>query len=225
MAQLAAPRVATPLVAAPKLRGWFHLGTLPFAIAGGFALVGMATEHRARISALIFAVTACLLFAVSSIYHRGTWGPKTKALLQRLDHATIFLVIAGSYTPFALVLLPPDQARRLLLIVWSGAVAGAALRLLWVGAPRWFQLPIYFALGFASIFYLPGFRGSGSSLVFTLILLGGIFYSIGGLIFALQRPNLIPNWFGFHELFHALTVLAFGLHYAAAAITVASVIT
>ena len=117
-----------------------------------------------------------------------------------LEH---LLIIAGSYTPFAVVLLPPEQERTLLILVWSGALAGVLFRVFWVGAPRWLYTPIYIALGWVAVFYLPAFWEAGGPLVVILLALGGIFYSVGGVVYALKRPNPSPTWFGFHEVFHA----------------------
>ena len=131
----------------PKLRGWLHLGAFPLVVVAGTALVALAPAGRARVACAIFAGTAAVLFGTSALYHRGNWSPRTEKLLKRLDHSNIFLIIAGSYTPFTILLLPPDQARVLLWIVWSGALAGVAFRVFWVGAPRWLYTPAYVALG------------------------------------------------------------------------------
>jgi hemolysin III len=212
--------MADPL--APRLRGWLHAGMFPAALIGTTALVVAAASTPARVSAAIFGLTACLLFGTSAVYHRGTWQPRTKAVLRRLDHANIFLIIAGSYTPFAVLLLPPDSARTLLVLVWAGALGGVAFRVLWVNAPRWLYTPIYIALGWAALFYLPSFMRTGGGIVLGLIIAGGLLYSAGAVVYGLKRPNPIPRWFGFHEVFHAFTVAAFTAHFVAAAIAVTS---
>jgi hemolysin III len=143
-------------------------------------------------------------------------------LLKRMDHSNIFLIIAGSYTPFAALLLPPGRARTLLLIVWCGAVAGVLFRVFWVGAPRWLYTPIYVALGWVAVVYLPDFLRAGGPALLTLIVVGGALYTVGALIYGIKRPNPSPRWFGFHELFHACTVAAFVVHYIAVSFAVYS---
>jgi hemolysin III len=196
----------------PKLRGWLHAGTFPLSVAFGIVMVAMAPGDRARAAVAVFGVSAALLFGVSAIYHRGHWSPRANAVLKRLDHANIFLIIAGSYTPFAVLLLPRGPARTLLWIVWSGAIVGVAFRVLWVGAPRWLYVPVYLALGWVAVAYLPQFLHGGGPTVLTLLVVGGVLYTLGGLVYGLKRPNPSPRWFGFHEVFHALTVVAFVLH-------------
>ncbi|MET7452567.1 hemolysin III family protein [Streptomyces sp. NPDC005574] len=199
----------------PRLRGWLHAGMVPAALIAGVVLVCLARTPQAALACTVYSVTAWLLFATSAIYHRGTWGPLGEALLRRLDHANIFLIIAGTCTPLAVVLLPPHQRNVLLWIVWAGASAGIAFRILWVGAPRWLYTPCYLALGWAPVRYLPDFLHTGGVAVLTLIVAGGLLYSAGAVVYALQRPDPSPRWFGFHEVFHALTVAAFTAHYIA----------
>ncbi|MFE4961212.1 hemolysin III family protein [Streptomyces sp. NPDC056653] len=199
----------------PRLRGWLHAGMVPAALIAGIVLICLARTPQAALACAVYSVTAWLLFATSAIYHRGTWGPLGEALLRRLDHANIFLIIAGTCTPLAVLLLPPDQRSVLLWIVWAGALAGIAFRVLWVGAPRWLYTPCYLALGWAPVRYLPDFLHTGGAAVLTLTVAGGLLYSAGAVVYALQRPNPSPRWFGFHEVFHALTVAAFTAHYTA----------
>lgn len=204
----------------PKLRGWLHAGAFPLSLAAGIVLVSLAPTTQARVAAAVYSVTACLLFGVSAIYHRGTWGPRGHAVLQRLDHANIFLIIAGSYTPFTVLLLPEGPARVLLWLVWGGALAGVAFRVLWVGAPRWLYVPVYVALGWVAVVYLPDFLSGGGVAVFVLVVVGGVLYTLGGLVYGLKRPNPSPRWFGFHEVFHALTIAAFIVHYVGVSLAV-----
>lgn len=198
----------------PHLRGWLHAGMAPIALVLGIVLVVLSPPQY-RWAAALYSLTAILLFGTSAVYHRFTWSERTRVLLKRLDHSNIFLIIAGSYTPFAVVLLPADQERTLLILVWSGALAGVLFRVFWVGAPRWLYTPIYIALGWVALFYLPAFWATGGPLVVILLALGGIFYSVGGVVYALKRPNPSPTWFGFHEVFHALTLLGFLTQYVA----------
>ncbi len=203
----------------PHLRGWLHAAMVPLALAAGIVLIALAPTTSGRIAATIFSVTAWLLFGTSAVYHRGNWSPRVAGVLKRMDHSNIFLIIAGTYTPFAL-LLPREQARTMLLIVWIGAVAGVLFRVFWVGAPRWLYTPVYVALGWVAVFYLGPLLQFGGPAIVTLIAVGGLLYTAGALVYGIKRPNPSPRWFGFHEIFHALTVAAFAVHYIAASLTV-----
>jgi len=204
----------------PKLRGWLHLATAPLTLAAGIVLVVLSPTATTRIGSALFAGSALVLFSVSAVYHTGTWSPRTWAFLRRFDHSNIFLLIAGSYTPFALILLEGTQQVVLLSVVWSGAIAGVAFRVFWTDAPRWLYTPIYIALGWAAVFFIPGFFRGATDLglgvgiaVFTLIVAGGALYTLGGVVYGFKRPNPWPRWFGFHEVFHTFTILAFVSHY------------
>lgn len=199
----------------PRLRGWLHLAMSPLALAAGIVLVALSPSAPARWSAAVFTVTAVMLFGVSATYHRGHWTPRVTGLLKRFDHSNIFLIIAGSYTPFAL-LLPRAQGRTLLLIVWVGALLGVLFRVFWVGAPRWLYTPVYVLLGWVAVFYLHPLLQYGGPAVITLICVGGGLYTLGAIVYGTKRPNPSPRWFGFHEIFHALTIAAFITHYIAA---------
>ena len=209
----------------PKLRGWLHAGTVPLIFAAGIVLVALAPTTATRVGSAVFAASAMLLFTVSAIYHRGTWSPRTWAFLRRFDHANIFVLIAGSYTPFALLFLEGGSRVTLLSLVWGAAIAGMLFRIFWTDAPRWLYTPMYIALGWAAIFFVPDFiRGAEpfgpgvaiASLV--LLAVGGVLYTIGGIVYGLKRPNPSPSWFGFHEVFHSFTILAFASHYVAASL-------
>ena len=199
----------------PKLRGWFHAGTFPLALAAGIVLICLAPTTTAVVAVTIFAITSWLLFGVSGVYHRGTWGPKWAAILRRMDHTNIFLIIAGTYTPLSVILLPHDSAIVLLTLVWSGALIGIGMRVFWLSAPRWVYVPCYLALGWAAVFYLPSFLHYGGVAVLSLIAAGGILYSVGAIVYGMKRPNPSPRWFGFHEIFHIFTIAAFTCHYIA----------
>jgi hemolysin III len=203
----------------PRLRGWLHAGMVPLTVAAGVVLIALAPSTPARIAAAVFSATAWLLFGTSAVYHRGNWSPRVAGVLKRLDHSNIFLIIAGSYTPFAL-LLPRDDARTMLAVVWSGAVVGVLFRVLWVGAPRWLYTPVYVALGWVAVFYLGPLLHRGGVAIVTLIAVGGLLYTLGAVVYGIKRPNPSPRWFGFHEVFHALTIAAFIVHYVAASMTV-----
>lgn len=196
---------ADPAPPRPAWRGWLHAGATPAVLAAGIVLVVLAPAS-ARAAAAVYAATTVLLFGVSAAYHRRAWGPRTHGVLQRLDHANIFLIIAGSYTPFAVALLEPGPARTLLLVVWAGAVLGVVFRVVWVGAPRWLYTPVYVALGWVATFFLGDFLRSGGVAILVLVVVGGVLYSLGGLVYGLRRPDPSPRWFGFHEVFHAFTL-------------------
>jgi hemolysin III len=199
----------------PKLRGWLHAGTFPVALAAGIVLVVLSDGVDETVANAVFVAASSLLFGASALYHRGSWSPQVERQLKRLDHSNIFLIIAGTYTPFAVILLPEHGGRMLLWIVWSAALAGIAFRVLWVGAPRWLYTPIYLALGWVAVFYIPEIYQTGGAAVVILLAIGGGLYSVGAVVYALKRPNPSPRWFGFHEVFHALTLAAWSVHYIA----------
>jgi len=196
----------------PALRGWVHAGAFPLSVVAGLVLVALSPPGAPRVATVVFAATAALMFGTSALYHRGTWSARAELLLKRLDHSNIFLVIAGTYTPFAVLLLPPGRARTLLVVVWAGALAGVAFRVLWTGAPRWLYVPVYLAMGWIAVAYLPAFWRSGGPAVALLVIAGGLLYSAGALVYGFRRPDPSPRWFGFHEVFHVLTVVAFVAH-------------
>ncbi len=199
----------------PRLRGWLHAGTFPVALAAGIVLVLLADGPRATAATAVYAASAALLFGISALYHRGNWSPRAEVRLKRLDHSNIFLIIAGTYTPFSVILLGNDGGTTLLWIVWLAALAGIAFRVLWVGAPRWLYTPVYLGLGWVAVFYLGAILDNGGPAVVTLLAIGGAAYTAGGIVYAIKRPNPSPRWFGFHEVFHALTLIAFVAHYVA----------
>ncbi|MFV0426692.1 MAG: PAQR family membrane homeostasis protein TrhA [Beutenbergiaceae bacterium] len=209
---------AAAAVLKPHLRGWIHAGLAPLALAYGIVLVILTPAGAPRWSAAVFALATVLLFGTSAVYHRGRWSEGTNLVLRRLDHSNIFLVIAGTYTPLAVLLLPPATARLLLIIVWSGALAGIGLRVFWLAAPRWLYVPIYLALGWVAVAFLPAFARSGGVAIMWLVIAGGLAYTAGAVIYGLKRPNPSPRWFGFHELFHVGTLVGYVCHALAVAI-------
>jgi hemolysin III len=192
----------------------------PLALVAGLVLITITTELRGRVTLTIFTLTAVSLFTCSAIYHRVPWGPSAKAIWRRIDHANIPLLIAGTYTPFAIYLLDKSQAVILLSLVWGGALLSGVFRVFWLSAPRWLYVPIYLALGWAALIYLPDFYRNGGLIVFLLVATGGILYSLGAIIYAVKWPNFSINWFGFHELFHAMTAAAFISHFIAAVLVI-----
>jgi len=204
----------------PKLRGIVHLVMSPLSLVAGLTLITLANELRGRITLGIFTLTAVTLFTCSALYHRVAWNDKNKAIWRRIDHSNISILIAGTYTPFAVYLLQPSQTKTLLIVAWGGAILISLLRIFWLSAPRWLYVAGYILLGWAAVFYMPEFLNSGGVAIFILIVTGGLLYSAGGVIYALKKPNFSINWFGFHELFHAMTAAAFICHFVAAVLTV-----
>ena len=202
----------------PRLRGWFHLGMAPVVQVLGLALIVVAPSIVARLAIAIYLVGATMLFGTSALYHRGTWQPRLSGFLRRLDHANIFVFIAGTYTPLALLLLDRADATLLLALVWGIAVAGIAFKLGWMNAPRWLYTGLYLAMGWVAVGWLGAFWSTGGALVVSLIIAGGLIYTAGAVVYALKRPDPAPAWFGYHEIFHVATVVAALCHFAAIAI-------
>jgi channel protein, hemolysin III family len=202
----------------PRLRGWLHTYGFLVALAAGAVLCGLAATRPSRatlVSCVVYSVSVAAMFGVSALYHRRVWSPRGFALMRRLDHATIFLFIAGTYTPFCVLLLPPDRATVVLAVVWGGAVAGAALKLVWPHAPRWASAPLYVALGWVAVVVVPDLLRAGGVAVLVLLLLGGVLYTAGAVCYALRWPPGWPRYFGHHEFFHAATLLAALAHHIA----------
>ncbi|MBC7589741.1 MAG: hemolysin III family protein [Salinibacterium sp.] len=203
---------AGPVDKKPTWRGWIHAGTFPVAIVLGIILLLAADGAAAKISCAVFFVCSLLLFGTSALYHRINWSPKVKSVFKRLDHANIFLLIAGSYTPITVLALPPEKSTLLLWLVWIGAGLGILFRIFWIGAPRWLYVPLYLLLSYAAFAFIIDFFAS-APVMMTLILVGGVFYTTGAVIYGLKKPNPVPGVFGFHEIFHTLTLLAFLCHW------------
>ncbi len=198
----------------PSWRGWIHAGTFPVAIAAGIVLIVLAQGAAAKWAAAVFMATSLLLFGNSALYHRFNWGPTTKAVLKRIDHANILLLIAGTYTPLATLALPPEKGLVLLIVVWSGTVLGILFRVFWINAPRWLYVALYLALGWAAVMYMVDLVQANVAMM-VLVCVGGLLYTVGAIIYAMKRPNPWPGHFGFHEIFHVCTVLAFLCHWTA----------
>jgi hemolysin III len=208
-----APSLA--LLVKPRLRGHLHQwAALVFLIAGS-VLVACAGSGRARVGAAIYALAVCALYGTSALYHRVNWQPAARALMKRLDHSMILVLIAGTYTPFALLVLQGTTATVVLATVWGGAVAGIALRMLWIGAPRWVVIAPYLLVGWIALFVLPDLLHGGGVAVLVLVASGGLVYSLGALVYATRRPNPWPRTFGYHEVFHLMTILAGVMMYIA----------
>ena len=203
----------------PRLRGVLHEAAFAVSLVTGTVLICLASGTTERIASSIYAASVALLFGTSAAYHRGNWSPRAHALMARLDHSMIFLLIAGTYTPFCLLLLRGDTRVVLLSIVWGGAVAGIVLRNAVRQPPRWLFVGLYLALGWVALGIVPDVLRYGGLAVLVLLLMGGLLYSVGAVVYALRRPDPSPRWFGFHEVFHALTLAAFVTHYVAISFT------
>jgi len=202
----------------PRLRGWLHTYAFFVAAVAGVALIAVAAGRPGVapvVTCAVYAVTVCGLFGVSALYHRRVWTARAFHVMRRLDHAMIFIFIAGTYTPFSVLLLDPRTATLILVVVWSGALAGVTLKLVWPHGPRWVSAPLYIALGWVAVAVLPGLLAGGGVVLLVLVLAGGAAYSVGAVAYALRRPVLWPAVFGHHEFFHACTLLAATCHYVA----------
>jgi hemolysin III len=202
---------------APRLRGLLHAAAFPAAAVAGIVLIAHSQTTQVRLAATIYAVACAALFGVSAAYHRSPTGSKRKSLLARVDHVNILLVIAGTYTPLAVLALHGWTRLGILVFVWTGTAAGCIVRLAWQAAwrplPPWIYASLFGALGWAAMFVLPQLlRGTGA-LALALVLTGGLMYTLGAVVWALKRPDPSPRWFGYHEVFHAFTIVAYLMQY------------
>jgi len=210
---------STPALVKPRLRGWLHLWAFAVSIAASATLISLAASlvgAGAALATTVYSTTILGLFGISALYHRRTWRTdRSRFVMKRLDHSMIFLFIAGTYTPIAALAMAPDTARTVLLVVWIGALAGVVLKLVWPHAPSWLAVPIYIALGWVAVFVLPEILTHGGVAALVLILAGGLAYTVGGVMYATHWPNPWPKTFGYHEFFHAATVVAAICHHIA----------
>ncbi|WP_442932527.1 PAQR family membrane homeostasis protein TrhA [Micromonospora sp. NBC_01699] len=200
------------------MRGWLHTYAFFVALACGAVLCSLAATRPGwgpLVSCAIYSVTVCGLFGTSALYHRRVWTERGFQAMRRLDHSMIFIFIAGTYTPFCVLLLPDRSATILLTIVWAGALAGVAVKLVWPHAPRWVSAPLYLGLGWVAVAVLPDILRYGGVTALVLMIAGGIAYSVGAVFYALRRPNPWPTVFGHHEFFHACTLIAAICHHIA----------
>jgi hemolysin III len=207
----------------PRLRGVLHEYSFFVSLGSGLMLVLASSPDLARLASAVYASALAGLFGVSALYHRVTWPPRAGAWMRRLDHAMIFLLIAGTYTPIALLMLPRPKGLLLLALVWTASLAGIVFNLVWITAPRIVSPALYLVLGWIAVLALPDLLANVSLPTLLLLTSGGVVYSIGALVYAMRRPNPVPAVFGYHEVFHALTIAAAGLHFAAVASVVLSV--
>ncbi|WP_091604045.1 PAQR family membrane homeostasis protein TrhA [Micromonospora mirobrigensis] len=202
----------------PRMRGWLHTYAFFVALVCGIVLCWVAAARPGwapLVSCLIYSITVCGLFGTSALYHRRVWSERGYQIMRRMDHSMIFVFIAGTYTPFCVLLLHQRMATIMLALVWGGALAGVAVKLIWPHAPRWVSAPMYLALGWVAVVMLPQILHSGGVTALVLLAVGGAIYSVGAIFYALRRPNPWPTVFGHHEFFHACTLLAAICHHIA----------
>ena len=195
----------------PRLRGWLHAVAAPVSLIAGIVLIAVADGYRTPLA--VYAATLVAMFTTSAFYHRGRWSPAGRRVWKRLDHSMIFLAIAGGYTAYCAIALPPTLATVILVIVWTGALAGVCLQLLWPAAPRWLSAPSYAALGLVAVSVLPELLDHAGTVALTLLCAGGAVYLLGAAAYATRWPNPYPSTFGYHEVFHACTLIAATCHY------------
>jgi hemolysin III len=210
--------------APPRLRGVLHAAAFPVAAVAGAVLVTLAPTWPATFAAAVYSVGAVALFGVSAAYHRSPEGSRRRGLLARLDHVSILLLIAGTYTPLVVLGLRGATRPSVLAVIWGAAGAGILTRLIWRTtwrpAPRWLMTLLFLGLGWVALFILPQLLRGAGVLALALVLAGGLMYSLGAVVHARKRPDPSPRWFGFHEVFHAATILAYFTQYAAVSLVV-----
>ena len=199
----------------PRLRGVSHQWAFFVSVATGLALVLAAPNGRATAAAAIYAVSVAGLFGASALYHRITWSTVgARRWMRRLDHSMIFLLIAGTYTPFAVLALDGPLATAILVVVWVAALGGIVLKLAWIDAPKWLVALIYVGIGWVALAAFPQLLSKLGVTATAMVAAGGLLYTAGALVYARQRPDPVPAVFGYHEIFHALVILAAALQYA-----------
>ena len=202
----------------PRLRGVSHQWAFFVSVATGVALVLAAPNGRATAAAAIYAASVAGLFGASALYHRINWSTAgARRWMRRLDHSMIFLLIAGTYTPFAVLALDGPLATAILVVVWTAALGGIVLKLVWIDAPKWLVALIYVAIGWVALAAFPQLLSKLGVTATAMVAAGGLLYTAGALVYARRRPDPVPTVFGYHELFHALVILAAALQYAVVA--------
>lgn len=206
----------------PRLRGLLHAWAFWFALAAAVVLIAVAPDARARVAAVIYGIGLCALFGASATYHRWRGNPRWKPILRRIDHSTIFVFIAASYTPISLLVLHDPLRWIVLASVWAGALAGVAMSIAWINAPRVLVAFCYIAVGWVAAAAMPQLFNSRGVAMPVLLLVGGVLYSLGAAAYATKRPNPWPRTYGFHEVFHSLVIAAAIVHFVAIAGVIAN---
>jgi len=209
-----------PAPVKPRLRGVFHEYAFFVSLGCGVGLILAASGGRARVAATIYAVAVSALFGTSALYHRVTWRPSARRWMKRLDHSMIFVMIAGTYTPVALIALHGTLANTILIVMWAGALGGVVFKLVWIDAPKWLFASVYVLLGLVTGAIFGELPAAIGWLGVAGLAVGGLLYIVGAVIYASGRPDPAPKVFGYHEIFHALVIVAAGLQYAVIAFAV-----
>jgi len=204
----------------PRLRGVSHQYAFFVSLGCGVALILAASGGQARVAASIYAAAVSALLGTSALYHRVTWQPRVRPWIRRLDHSMIFVLIAGTYTPVALLALKGSLASTILIVVWAGALGGVVFKLVWIDAPKWLFAAVYIALGWVSVAIFGELPAAIGWLGVAGLAAGGVLYTVGAIVYASGRPDPAPKVFGYHEVFHALVLAAASLHYAVIAFAV-----
>ncbi|GAB3284228.1 hemolysin III family protein [Parasphingorhabdus pacifica] len=203
----------------PRMRGWIHLWSLVVALAAGATLISLAAatvSPAAAFGTSVYVATVLGLFGISALYHRKTWeSVGARTWMRRLDHSMIFLFIAGTYTPFAMLAMKPTTGSVVLAVVWIGALGGVTLKLAWPNGPRWVGVPVYIALGWVAVFVLPDLLENAGVAALVLLVVGGLLYTFGAIFYAARWPDPWPKTFGYHEFFHSAVSLAAICHHIA----------
>lgn len=206
---------ATPTFQKPRWRGRLHQIAFIASIPQGLALVAAAADWASRVSAMVYALTLSGLYGVSASYHRLGWTPRALVRMQKLDHSMIYLLIAGTYTPISLLVLEPSWAVATLAVIWAGAIFGVGLRLLGADRMRKLGAALYIILGWMAVLAAPQFVGALPWPVLTLVMVGGVLYTLGAIVLLRRKPDPSPLVFGYHEIWHVMVVAASLCHYAA----------
>jgi hemolysin III len=204
-------------LAKPKWRGVLHQAAFVVAVGLAPLLIVTADGGRAQFAAAVFASSVVACFGASALYHRVTWKPRARLWMRRIDHAGVYLLIAGTYTPVSLLVLRGAWRPVVLTIIWAGAAAAIVLKFVWVGAPKWLAAAIGIALGWVAVIVLPQMIGRVDLAAVILLVAGGLAYTLGAVVYVRRRPDPAPAVFGYHELFHALTIVGVACQYVASA--------
>lgn len=207
--------------ARPRLRGVFHEWAFFASLGAAALLIVLARGGREVVAVSVYVAALATMFGASALYHRVIWAPGPRAWLRRVDHSTIFVFIAGSYTPFALLVMDGWLSWTVLVVVWAGAVAGVLLSVAWVDSPKWLHASVYLALGWVGVVLAPNLFSEAGIAAATLVVVGGVLYTSGAVTYAAKRPDPWPRFFGYHEIFHVLVVGAAAVQFVAIALVVA----
>ena len=202
-----------PKIVKPLLRGHFHQAAFFFALCACSMLIAQSDSAIEVVATVIYSLGLVTLFGVSALYHRPTWSPGPRAWMRRLDHAAIFVMIAGTGTPLSLLAISPESGRRLLIIIWSAALLGVIQSIVWTSAPKLLSAILYVIMGWLAVPYLPEIQAALGTSSIVLLLVGGIIYTLGAVVYAFKWPNPWPKIFGYHEIFHLMTIIAATLHF------------